>query len=54
MTCSHFMALLDGFVDGETDAILSDEMQRHLVECNDCNNEYASALRLKELRQNRH
>jgi len=48
MTCSHFMALLDGFIDGEIDTSLSNEMQQHLSECDDCSSEYASALRLKK------
>ncbi len=48
MTCSHFMALLDGFIDGEIETAISDEMQQHLRKCDDCSNEYASALRLKK------
>lgn len=36
MLCKEILALLSGYLDGELDAPLCAEIDRHMAECGDC------------------
>jgi anti-sigma factor (TIGR02949 family) len=46
MNCEEAIGLVDGYLDGELDAITNQEVERHLRDCSKCGEVYASEQNL--------